>query len=51
MLVNLVIVLLDDGGEVASDYGVGGVPITFFVGRNGEIVAYYEGQMSPHRIR
>jgi peroxiredoxin len=43
-------VLLDDGGEVAADYRVEGIPTTFFISRDGEIVARYVGQIPSHRI-
>jgi len=43
-------ILLDEGGKVASDYGVNGIPVTFFIGRDGEIVVRYVGQMSPRAI-
>jgi peroxiredoxin len=44
------IILLDDGGKVASDYRINSIPVTFFISRDGEIVARYVGQMPPHRI-
>ncbi len=44
------IILLDTDGEVASDYGVRGIPATFFVNSEGEIVVRYVGQMSPRVI-
>lgn len=44
------IILLDGGGEVASDYRVRGIPTTFFISRDGEIVARYVGAMSPNRL-
>ncbi len=43
-------ILLDDGGKVASNYKVRSIPVTFFISRDGEVVARYTGQMSPHRI-
>jgi DsbE subfamily thiol:disulfide oxidoreductase len=44
-------VLLDEGGKVAADYGVRGIPVTFFVSGDGEIVVRYTGQMSPRTIK
>jgi thiol-disulfide isomerase/thioredoxin len=44
------IILLDGSGEVASDYRVKGIPTTFFISRDGEIVARYVGPMPPHRL-
>jgi peroxiredoxin len=44
------VILLDSTGDVASDYQVKGIPTTFFIGRDGEIVARYVGPMSPHRL-
>ena len=35
--------LLDPGQRTAIDYGVGGVPETFFIGRDGTIVHKYSG--------
>ena len=35
--------LIDDGGKAAIGYGVYGVPETFFIDRNGKIVARIEG--------
>lgn len=43
-------ILLDGGGKVASNYRVRSIPTTFFISREGEVVARYVGQMSPHRI-
>ena len=44
------IILLDDGGKVASTYRVNSIPATFFISRDGKITARYVGQMSPSRI-
>lgn len=44
------IILLDDAGEVASDYRVTGIPTTFFISRDGEIIARYVGPIPPHRL-
>ncbi len=43
-------ILLDDGGKVASEYRVNGIPVTFFINRDGEIMVRYVGQMSSHAI-
>lgn len=39
--------LVDERGKTAIAYGVGGVPETFFLDKNGTIVAKFEGPMSP----
>lgn len=39
--------LMDQDGKTSIAYGVGGVPETFFIDANGQIVAKYEGAMSP----
>jgi peroxiredoxin len=44
------IILLDEDGKVSSDYRVNGIPATFFINRDGEIVVRYVGQMSPRMI-
>ena len=38
--------LVDDGNRVSIDYGVAGVPETFFVSRSGEVVAKWTGPLS-----
>ena len=38
--------LLDEQGKTAIEYGVGGVPETFFINRKGVIVAKYVGPMT-----
>ena len=43
--------LVDDKGKTAIAYGVGGVPETFFIDRNGKVVAKYEGPMSPEILQ
>ena len=43
-------ILLDDDGKVASEYRVSGIPVTFFINRDGEIMVRYVGQMSSHAI-
>ena len=44
------IILLDEDGKASSDYRVNGIPATFFINRDGEIVVRYVGQMSPRMI-
>jgi cytochrome c biogenesis protein CcmG/thiol:disulfide interchange protein DsbE len=39
--------VLDEQGKTAIEYGVGGVPETFFINRKGVIVAKYVGPMTP----
>jgi cytochrome c biogenesis protein CcmG/thiol:disulfide interchange protein DsbE len=34
---------LDTTGEISIDYGVSGIPVTFFVSRTGEIVRRWVG--------
>jgi cytochrome c biogenesis protein CcmG, thiol:disulfide interchange protein DsbE len=41
----------DTGGKVAVDYGVYGVPETFFVGRDGVIRAKHVGALTDDVIR
>lgn len=43
-------ILLDDGGSVAEDYGVKGIPTTFFISRDGQIAVRYVGPMSSRAI-
>jgi cytochrome c biogenesis protein CcmG/thiol:disulfide interchange protein DsbE len=43
-------VLLDGGGKVASEYQINGIPVTFFVNRDGQIVMRYVGQIPTHRL-
>lgn len=38
--------LLDEQGKTAIEYGVGGVPETFFINRKGVIVAKFVGPMT-----
>jgi cytochrome c biogenesis protein CcmG/thiol:disulfide interchange protein DsbE len=42
--------LLDPGSRVAIDYGVYGVPETFFVDRQGTIVAKRVGRVTPELL-
>lgn len=39
--------VVDDAGKTAIAYGIGGVPETFFLDKNGVIVAKYNGPMTP----
>lgn len=43
--------LLDESGKTAIAYGVGGVPETFFLDRNGKIVAKYAGPLSTEELQ
>jgi cytochrome c biogenesis protein CcmG/thiol:disulfide interchange protein DsbE len=42
--------VVDEAGKTAIAYGVGGVPETFFLDKNGVIVAKYVGPMSSADI-
>ena len=44
------VILLDEGGKVASEYRVKSIPITFFVNREGQVVMRYAGQIPTHRL-
>lgn len=44
------VILLDEGGKVASEYQVKSIPITFFVNRDGQVVMRYAGQIPTHRL-
>ena len=43
--------LMDTQGKTAIAYGVGGVPETYFINRQGVIVAKHEGPISPDKLR
>ena len=43
--------LVDERGKTAIAYGVGGIPETFFLDRNGVIVAKFNGPMSTDALR
>ena len=43
--------LLDEAGKTAIAYGVGGVPETFFLDRNGTIVAKYAGPLTTEELQ
>lgn len=43
--------VVDEKGKTAIAYGVGGVPETFFLDKNGVIVAKFDGPMSPDDIQ
>ena len=43
--------LVDEKGKTAIAYGVGGVPETFFLDRNGTIVAKHSGPLNDDMIR
>ena len=38
----------DPTGEISIDYGVSGLPVTFFVSRNGEIVRRWVGAIEKN---
>lgn len=39
--------LADPGGRVAIDFGVSGVPETYFISRDGQVVYKHAGPLSP----
>jgi cytochrome c biogenesis protein CcmG/thiol:disulfide interchange protein DsbE len=43
--------LVDQGGKTAIAYGVGGVPETFFLNKNGKVVAKFEGPIDPDTLQ
>ena len=43
--------LVDDTNRVAIDYGVTGVPESFFINPTGKIVHKEAGPLSPHQLR
>jgi len=43
--------VLDQQGKTAIEYGVGGVPETFFINRQGVIVAKYVGPMTTEILQ
>lgn len=43
--------LVDDAGRTALDYGVGGVPETFFLGADGTVVRKHTGPLTPASMR
>jgi cytochrome c biogenesis protein CcmG, thiol:disulfide interchange protein DsbE len=42
--------LMDTQGKTAIAYGVGGVPETYFINRQGVIVAKHEGPITPDKL-
>lgn len=42
--------LLDPAHRTAIDYGVGGVPETFFIDRNGQVVLKVSGPVTPDTL-
>jgi peroxiredoxin len=44
-------VLLDPGGEVMREYGVLGLPTSFFIDRDGAMRGVWSGQLSPARLK
>ena len=45
------VVLLDEGGKVASEYQVNSIPVTFFVNRDGQVVMRYLGRSPRTGLR
>ncbi|MDE0883416.1 MAG: redoxin domain-containing protein [Myxococcota bacterium] len=43
-------ILIDEAGKTAIAYGVYGVPETFFISAEGEIIAKHAGPLSPQAI-
>jgi cytochrome c biogenesis protein CcmG/thiol:disulfide interchange protein DsbE len=43
--------VVDDAGKTAIAYGVGGVPETFFLDRNGVIVAKHSGPLTADQLQ
>ena len=43
--------VVDDAGKTAIAYGVGGVPETFFLDRNGTIVAKFTGPLNTEELQ
>ena len=41
----------DASGEVAVEYGMSGVPETYFVDRNGALVRKWQGPLDDERLR
>jgi peroxiredoxin len=44
-------VLLDPDGEVMREYGVLGLPTSFFIDRDGVMRGVWIGQLSPARLK
>jgi peroxiredoxin len=44
-------VLLDPEGEVMREYGVLGLPTSFFIDRDGTMRGVWSGQLSPARLK
>src|SRR5947199_6212229 len=43
--------VVDDAGKTAIAYGVGGVPETFFLNKDGKVVAKFEGPIDPDSLQ
>lgn len=43
--------LVDQAGKTAIAYGVGGVPETFFLNKDGKVVAKFEGPIDPESLQ
>ncbi|WP_053367000.1 thiol-disulfide oxidoreductase ResA [Bacillus sp. FJAT-27245] len=44
-------ILLDKDSQVMNTYGVGQLPATFLVDKEGKIVKYHTGQLTEHTIK
>ena len=42
--------ILDEDGKITVDYGVTGLPVTFFVSREGRVVGRWVGSISEERL-
>jgi len=42
--------ILDEDGKITVDYGVTGLPVTFFVSREGKIIGRWVGSISEERL-
>lgn len=42
--------VLDNGGRVAIDYGVAGIPETYVIGRDGRVVGKHSGPATAERL-
>ncbi|MBI4664894.1 MAG: TlpA family protein disulfide reductase [Nitrospinae bacterium] len=41
---------LDEDGKVADAYGLAGIPVTFFIDKNGKVVAYHTGPITEEQL-
>ena len=42
--------VLDEDGKITVDYGVTGLPVTFFVSREGRVIGRWVGSISEERL-